>query len=87
MYIQSDLSAIYDRLKSYSLILLGILIGSLAAALALSRLSQRAISQPILRLADMAAIVSRDKDYSIRAPQVGDHDEVSRFSSMRSMKC
>lgn len=77
VYIQSDLSAIYDRLKSYSLILLGILSASLAAALALSRLSQRVISQPILRLADMASVVSRDKDYSIRAPATGDHDEVA----------
>ncbi len=77
VYIRSDLDAIYARLKTYSLILLIILPASLIAALALSRISQRVISQPILRLADTARLVSRNKDYSLRAFSSGDHDEVA----------
>jgi PAS domain S-box-containing protein len=77
VYIRSDLGAIYDRLKSYAIILLAILSVSLFAALALSRLSQRVVSEPILRLADTAKLVSQDKDYSVRASVSGDSDEVA----------
>ena len=77
VYIRSDLDAINERLKSYAMILLAILGASLVAALALSRISQRAISQPILGLAETARLVSREKDYSVRASASGDHDEVA----------
>jgi PAS domain S-box-containing protein len=77
VYLISDLSAIYDRLESYAVILLAILLVSLFAALGLSRLSQRVISQPILHLADTARIVSQDKDFSVRAQVSKDHDEVA----------
>ncbi len=77
VYIRSDLDAVKDRLRSYAIILLGILGVSLIGALALSRLAQRAISQPILRLAEIAGTVSRDKNFKVRAPASGDHDEVA----------
>jgi PAS domain S-box-containing protein len=77
VYIRSDLGAINDRVRSYAIIFLTIVGVSLAAALALSRLFQRVISQPILRLADTARIVSRDKDYGVRAPALQDRDEVA----------
>jgi len=54
VYIRSDLGAMYDRLRSYTVILLVILGASLVAALALSRILQRVVSQPILRLAETA---------------------------------
>jgi PAS domain S-box-containing protein len=77
VYIASDLGVIYARLRSYAIILLAILSASLTAALALSRIAQRAVSQPILRLADTAALVSREKDYTVRVPATGDQDEVA----------
>jgi PAS domain S-box-containing protein len=77
VYIRSDLGNLNERLKGYAVILLIILGASLAAALAVSRLSQRAISQPILKLADMAGQVSREKDYSLRALAPRDNDEVA----------
>jgi PAS domain S-box-containing protein len=77
VYIRSDIAAIYTRLKSYAIILLAILTTSLIAALILSRISQRVISGPILRLADTAELVSERKDYSVRALATGDHDEVA----------
>jgi PAS domain S-box-containing protein len=76
VYIRSDLDAIFDRLKTYSLILLAILAASLVAALAISRLSQRAITEPILGLADAARQVTRNRDYSVRARSNSDGDEV-----------
>jgi PAS domain S-box-containing protein len=77
VYIRSDLDAIYDRLSTYSIILLVILIASLVAALAISRLTQRVITVPILGLADTARRVSRDKDYSIRVRPTSERDEVA----------
>src|SRR5579864_7016001 len=77
VYIRSDLGALYSRLKSYAIILFSILAASLIAALALSRLLQRVVSKPILNLADTAGLVSRNKDYSVRARSTGDRDEVA----------
>jgi PAS domain S-box-containing protein len=77
VYIRSDLTALSDRLKSYAIILILILSASLLAALAVSRLSQRRISRPILQLAETAQQVSREKDFNLRAPQAGDSDEVA----------
>jgi PAS domain S-box-containing protein len=77
VYLRTDLGAIYDRFRTYAIILLAILTVSLFAALVLSRVAQRVISQPILNLADTARTVSRDKDYSIRAQASGDRDEVA----------
>ena len=50
---------------------------SLVAALVLSRVSQRAVSEPILQLADTARIVSRKKITQSALPSTGDHDEVA----------
>ena len=77
IYMRVASRALYDRLKTYAMILLVIVGASLIAALLLSRVSQRAITQPILRLADTARLVSRDKDYSLRVPWTADHDEVA----------
>lgn len=77
VFIRSDLGAINDRLRSYAIILLIILGASLIAALTLSRISQRSISKPILALAETAKLVSQQRDYSIRIPASGDHDEVA----------
>ncbi|HEY4740316.1 MAG TPA: ATP-binding protein [Candidatus Acidoferrales bacterium] len=77
VYIWSDLSAVYDRLTSYGLILLATMGASLIAALILARISQRVLSEPILSLADVARRVSRERNYGLRAPETGTHDEVS----------
>jgi PAS domain S-box-containing protein len=77
VYIRSDLGAIYDRLRTYGIILLSIVAVSLVAALALSRVAQRAITKPIVSLANTARYVSKSKDYSARADTSRDHDELA----------
>jgi signal transduction histidine kinase/CheY-like chemotaxis protein len=77
VYIISDLQAVNDRLKSYALITAAVLLISLVFALFVSRISQRAISQPIMQLADAVRVISHDKDCSIRAARTGNRDEVS----------
>ena len=67
VYIRSDLREMNDRLQRYVLIVIAVLLVSLIAALLVSRIAQRAISRPIAHLAEVARIVSREKNYSVRA--------------------
>ena len=77
VYIQSDLQAINNRLRSYTIIAAGVLLISLIVALLISRMAQRVISEPVGQLAQTARFVSEGKNYSIRAAVTGNHDEVS----------
>src|SRR5580700_4853725 len=77
VYIRSDLQAIEDRLKTYAVIAAVVLLISLIVALLISRLSQRVISEPVMQLARTVRVVSREKNYSIRAATTKNRDEVS----------
>lgn len=87
IYLQSDLEEVYDRLIRYSAIgAVALLTSSLAAFLLSSKL-QQVISGPILNLAETAGLVSKAKDYSIRAEEHG-RDELGllivQFNEMLS---
>jgi signal transduction histidine kinase len=77
IYIQSSLQGFYDRVKRYAGISVIVLMASLLAALPVSAIFQRAIAGPIVRLADLAQIVSREKNYSVRATPAQSRDEVA----------
>src|SRR6267143_7122076 len=76
VYIRSDLQELNDRLVRYAGIVAAVLSLSLMTAFLLSTMLQRAAIQPILKLAETARIVSRKKDYSVRAPATDNNDEV-----------
>jgi signal transduction histidine kinase len=65
--IVTDLSEIGQRIRSYALIAGIVSLAAFAVALLVSARFQGAISAPILRLAQIAGVVSREKDYSVRA--------------------
>lgn len=77
VFIQSDLQEMYGRLKRYGAIVGFVLVASLIAALLLSRMSQKTISKPIVGLAEVARVVSRDRNYSVRATQAGQSGEIA----------
>ena len=77
VFIRADLREMYDRLERFVGIVIIVLAGSLTAAFAISRMSQRAISQPIADLAHIARVVSRDKNYSVRAAPAGARGELA----------
>jgi signal transduction histidine kinase/DNA-binding response OmpR family regulator len=77
VYIRSNAEALNQRLKLYVEISAFVLLGSLLAALAVSSVFQRAVAKPIVRLAEVATIVSRDKRYSLRVTEVHGQGEVS----------
>jgi signal transduction histidine kinase len=76
VYIRSDLREVYGRLLRYAATAGVILLASLIAALMASRLSQRAISVPIVQLAETVQSVSHNHDYAVRATPSGGADEV-----------
>jgi signal transduction histidine kinase len=75
--MQDDLQVLYDRLRTYAIIVAIVLLISMLAALLVSSVSQRVISQPVIQLAEMARAISREKNYSVRAPTPGDQNEIS----------
>jgi signal transduction histidine kinase/DNA-binding response OmpR family regulator len=77
VYIRSDLQAIDERLQTYAVIAAAVLLISLIVALVISRISQRVISEPVMKLAQTVRIVSHEKNYSIRAATTINRDEVS----------
>src|SRR5258706_10606357 len=64
------------RILGYDGIVAVVLSVSLMAAFLLLMTFQRAATRPILQLAETARIVSREKNYSVRAPSTESHDEV-----------
>ena len=77
VYIVSSLQQLNARLRLYVEISGVVLVVSLLAALLISPSFRRAIAEPIVHLAEVARIVSRDKNYSVRAAPTGNHDELS----------
>ena len=75
VYIRSDLQEISHRLKRYAAIAAIVLAASLIAALLVASIFQRAVAEPIVHLAEITRIVSRDKNYALRASPTGNRDE------------
>src|SRR4029077_18800223 len=75
VYICSDLNEMTKRFKRYAGIAAIVLLVSLIAALLVASVFQRAVAEPIVHLAEISRIVSRDKNHSIRATSTGHHDE------------
>ncbi len=75
IYLEGDLTNLLIRIRSYLVIIGGVaLISHLLVILASSRL-QRVISEPIIKLANVASEVTNRKDYSLRASRMTD-DEI-----------
>jgi len=74
--IFAQLTEIGQRARQYLLIAGIILLFCMAAAVVISSTSRRLIAQPISKLADTALLVSRDKDYSVRAKIPVDGSEI-----------
>jgi signal transduction histidine kinase len=83
--LKNDLTEMYRRLERYAGIVLVVLLASSLAALAISSVLQKLISEPLLALAQVASSVSAQEDYSLRAVKRGDDEIgllVDRFNEM-----
>lgn len=74
--IQSGLTALRDRLIGYAGIVSVVVLVSLLAAFVFSSILQKATARPIVQLAETARAVSREKTYSMRAPEAPNEDEI-----------
>jgi signal transduction histidine kinase/CheY-like chemotaxis protein len=75
--IRSDLGALDSRQKSYVGIASIVLPVCLVAALLVSSIFRRAVAEPIIQLAGVARAVSREKNYSVRAPRTRGSGELT----------
>ena len=71
LYVESDLGAMYARIRLYALIVLLVIGISLPLGYAISRRLQHQLLRPILALADATRAVSERHDYSVRAARTG----------------
>jgi PAS domain S-box-containing protein len=67
LYLDSDMKALYERLRLFGAMAALVIAISFLVAYAVSRRLQHRISQPILALAETARAVSSRQDYSVRA--------------------
>ena len=67
--IKSDLKELDSRLQKYMSIAGIVLSVCLVAALLVSSIIRRSVANPIIQLAEAARAVSREKNYSVRAPR------------------
>ncbi len=74
IYLESDLQELQSRIREYVVVVSVILVASLFLAFLLSSGLQGVISGPILDLAETAQLVSRKKNYSIRAVKQGEDE-------------
>jgi signal transduction histidine kinase len=86
VYISATLREVGHRAWQYFLIACIIFLFCMGAALVISSLARRLVVKPITELADTALLVSRDRDYSIRANIEAHSQEVgvliSAFNTM-----
>jgi signal transduction histidine kinase len=79
LYLQSDLGALYARLKLYGGVTGSVVTLSCLVAFALSSRLQGYISRPVLALVRAATAVAEHRDYSLRADRFGE-DELGRLT-------
>jgi signal transduction histidine kinase/ActR/RegA family two-component response regulator len=74
LFVESDLNAMYSRIRLYALIL--VLVGGIALSLAylISRRLQAQLLRPILALAETAKAVAERHDYTVRAARTGAYE-------------
>ncbi len=80
LYVWASMDLMYNRMRLYGLVVLGVLAATLGFASLLSTGLRRTIAQPILELASTAGAVTAGQDYSLRARQYG-ADELGRLTA------
>jgi signal transduction histidine kinase/DNA-binding response OmpR family regulator len=85
IYLESDLGELRERFTRFAWAVFLILLISCALAMALSSKLQRAVSEPIAHLAEVARRVSGQKNYTLRAVKQSDDDLGELIDSFNGM--
>ena len=79
LYLHSDLAAMYERFTLFGGVVFALIALSGVVSAVLSARLQRHVSLPVLALAETAQIVTRDRDYSVRAKRFS-NDEIGQLT-------
>jgi signal transduction histidine kinase len=74
LFVESDLGAMYARMKLYGLIVLFVIAASLGLSYLVSRRLQHRLLRPIMALVETTRAVSERHDYSVRAARTGAYE-------------
>ncbi len=74
LFVESDLGAMYARIRLYALIVLLVIGISLPVSFLISRRLQHQLLRPILALAETTRAVSERHDYTVRAQRTGAYE-------------
>jgi len=85
LYVKADLNQLGITFGGYSQIIIFVLLGSLAITWVLASRLHRLITKPVDRLADIAHIVTRDNNYSIRAEKYHEDELGDLVDGINSM--
>jgi signal transduction histidine kinase len=77
VYMQSDRSGVNTRLERYVLIAAMVWAVSILCALLVSSVFRSGIALPITQLAETARVVSREKNFSVRAAPTSERGEIA----------
>lgn len=77
VYILAQFHELGRRLRQYGLIVLVIFLLSSGAAVLATTVFRRLVAQPITALASTARVISREKDFSLRAVTTANEDEIA----------
>ncbi|HZR20380.1 MAG TPA: ATP-binding protein [Verrucomicrobiae bacterium] len=81
LYLRSEYrQTLLELLSLYGLVTLGVFVTSVGVAVAFSGRIRRIITDPILRLSQVALAVGEQKDYSLRVPPSSGGDELGRLT-------
>jgi len=85
LYLRSDLEELYSRLRGCVGIGALVLLASLGVAWMLSTQVQRFISGPILKLAEITALVAEQKNYSVRVNKESEDELGALYDGFNNM--
>jgi PAS domain S-box-containing protein len=85
LYLESDVTALSQRIQLYGVISLLIMAASLLVAWWLSNTLQRRITNPIVALAEITQKISKEQNYSLRATKSSDDELGSLTDAFNEM--
>ncbi len=85
IYLHATMGELYDQVFWYISIVAVVMIGSLAASILLSARMQRAISAPIVRLAEATEQISSENNYGIRVSKIANDELGTLYDQFNTM--
>jgi signal transduction histidine kinase len=75
--ILADLGAMKRRERNFAILVFTVLLVSFGTTMWISSVTRKSIAEPIVQLSNIARVISREKNYSMRAPLIESRDEIS----------